>query len=436
MQERYMRWVNHFSLLIMGVSTMIAGSVLLHYFNVASSIITLLLSIYLISTIFAQIVILFRPSQRTKTTIITIILGVIALALLVFERNLPFHIILFGLGGYIFVNGVVQIIQYWIDFQEKIPGRIVRLTKGLILNIVGLVLLGSPWMELKYPIFILSLYLIISGAFQVFDAIFNWLPSAALNTYKRRIRITPPVIVEALIPKIFLEELNAYLAPRDEQTGRKEPRREIPISDYLEKHTDTVSNLKVMIHVTDKSFGQVGHMDVTFKDKVTSYGAYDSASYVLGGLISDGVLIETDSAEYIEFCKNEGKTLFVFSIITTAQEDAQIAAEILELQQQGYRWQSNFERTNDASIIDPKDYGSRLVYYTHAKLFKFAQGKFKKYFGLTTNCVMVADQILGPTGSNLLKNTGILTPGTYLSYLYGESQKEDGKVSSLQILRN
>lgn len=54
---------------------------------------------------------------------------------------------------------------------------------------------------------------------------------------------------------------------------------------------------------------------------------------------------------------------------------------------------------------------------TNCKFYKFKSGYFKTYFTLTSNCVRLADTIVGSIGLDLIAINGIITPGTYYNYL-------------------
>ena len=58
---------------------------------------------------------------------------------------------------------------------------------------------------------------------------------------------------------------------------------------------------------------------------------------------------------------------------------------------------------------------------------------FKYYFVMTTNCVLLADRIIGKSGIDIVNMNGIITPGTYLSYFEEEYKKENSRVIEKHI---
>lgn len=45
-----------------------------------------------------------------------------------------------------------------------------------------------------------------------------------------------------------------------------------------------------------------------------------------------------------------------------------------------------------------KDYASELYKATQADFLKFKSGKFRTYFGLNNNCVILVDSVIGNSG--------------------------------------
>ena len=77
---------------------------------------------------------------------------------------------------------------------------------------------------------------------------------------------------------------------------------------------------------------------------------------------------------------------------------------------------------------DVDDYASRLYKATQASFYKFKKGRFKYYFVMTNNCVLLADHIIGKSGIDIVNMNGIITPGTYFSYFEEEAKKENSRV--------
>lgn len=68
-----------------------------------------------------------------------------------------------------------------------------------------------------------------------------------------------------------------------------------------------------------------------------------------------------------------------------------------------------------------------------AELFKFRKSKFKTYFVLSTNCVLLADSVIGQAGTDILGIRGFIAPGTYQTYLDQEYEKPHSMVVAKNI---
>ena len=68
-------------------------------------------------------------------------------------------------------------------------------------------------------------------------------------------------------------------------------------------------------------------------------------------------------------------------------------------------------------------------------MYKFANGKFKTYFVFSTNCVLLADELLHCKELDLIPIGGIVTPGTYLEFLNTEYLRPGGMVVERTIYK-
>ena len=65
----------------------------------------------------------------------------------------------------------------------------------------------------------------------------------------------------------------------------------------------------------------------------------------------------------------------------------------------------------------------------------FKSGKFKTYFVMTTNCVLLAESIVCQAGTDILNLTGIISPGTFYDYLDREFLRPGSMVISREAYR-
>ena len=79
------------------------------------------------------------------------------------------------------------------------------------------------------------------------------------------------------------------------------------------------------------------------------------------------------------------------------------------------------------------DISSDIYKLADAKFFKITKGPHKKFFIFKTNCVMIAEYILGSLGKNVIAINGIISPGTYYEYLNTEFKKRNTNVITRKI---
>ena len=77
----------------------------------------------------------------------------------------------------------------------------------------------------------------------------------------------------------------------------------------------------------------------------------------------------------------------------------------------------------------------KIRHETDGELYKFIKSKFKSYFVLSTNCVLLADTIVGQAGTDILSPKGFIAPGTYQAYLDREFEKPNSIVVSNMFIK-
>lgn len=375
----------------------------------------------------------FIKKNQQRRSLLDALTG-LGLAAIFHFSQIPFYLLAIVFGAYLILKGVALLVNYHTYRQNKLTGRFNLFISGFFQVVIGGVLLWSPRLAIGDILVIIGFYFALYGIANLFLTLQTFISEDTKNRLKRKIRLTPPVFIEAFVPRTVLKETNALLNPELSKTEKKE---EIALS---EKKSDAQPDLEIFIHVTEKSYGSIGHMDLCFDGEIISYGNYDEDSYRLFDTVGDGVLISTQKEAYIRFCiEHNQKTLFGFGIQLNPQQCLEIQQKIAELKSDCYSWKSHLEKANDAGAsytiqTNPfPDYASCLYAATHCQLFKFNHGKFKRYFVLTTNCVLLADTIIGPSGIDLLTINGILTPGAYLDFLNHEFKRENSNVVTYQV---
>ena len=386
----YKKYLNCYSTLLISLLSIILGILLL-----TLNIKLLFLVIYLISIILIiyaasnLLKLITQKYQKEKKIgiIIQILLNTIIPIIFVIIPNIPLSIFSIIFGLYILFNATVKLINYIILKKNKVRGRLIELIIFIFYLVFGLSCIFLPLVRLDTIITIISIYFILLGISQFTDFIFQVIPKHKKDNLKRKIKITLPVFLSVLIPHSILQEINKDI--------------EIEYKNQKNISKDDKPDIEIFIHVTKDGFGAMGHADLYFDNEIISYGNYDYHSIRVFESIGDGVLFTTPNKEkYIEFCQKN-----IPSIL--AQEKP-----------------------------SKKDfYAVRLYRETQPQFYKFKSGKFKTYFVLGTNCVLLVDSILGASGIDILKINGIITPGTYYDYLATEYIKKNSNVISYTIYK-
>lgn len=364
----------------------------------------------------------FRFLVRNRISLISAFFHVlVGLVVGFFNRasNLPVNIIIIILGCYQLCTAAVYGITYLLYRQNKLKGGFRYFFDTVLYGGIGLTTIFSPSTDGRLQFLIVGIYLILLGFSNVRDgAFFN--TDLEQKQLWRRIRINLPVIIAAFFPAEQLNRFNRFWQ------GEKREHQKV----YSRIQNDQKSvDLEVLVHTSDQNlFGMIGHVDICYQGKVISYGSYDVFSERLFGTIGDGVLFKVDKDAYIDLCKEESKkTLFGYGLSLTDAQKRAVEKRLAEIDELLAVWNPSAELKNNEHT-----YAYKLKHGLGAQLYKFKTSQFKTYFILSTNCCLLADSIIGQAGTAILDMRGIITPGTYQSYL----QYEFESVNDLVVAQN
>lgn len=309
--------------------------------------------------------------------------------------------IVFIIGVYALINFTAQLVSTIILYNNKTKEWIYSFISTITSLVFALILITNSanlrWVVSKLA----AVYLIFIGLTIFRDFMIETFDTnKAKSNLKRKIRIRLPVIYTAFIPQKMLEKINESLKTNKEQV-------------FVQSKNDQKGELEVFIHLAKDVANGFGHVDICYKDTIYSYGTYDSSSNRFFKLVSDGVLIEADRDKYIDFNRKH-RHLISFVLSLTPEQCEAIEERIEKLKAKAYRWKCEAE-TNKNKEYD--DFTNSLYLWSNSKFYKFRSGYFKTYFVLITNCVKLADTIIGATGIDALVLNGIITPGIYFNYL-------------------
>ena len=405
------------SFLILSIVFLSAGISILFYSTQYHSLLHLATSHIMI--IIGEITLVLNILRKQRTNKIRdLVLSISSLNIgIFFLYNKKYFLALFPIifGLYMLLNGLTKLITYLVFKNREKKSYYVVLLSSLIDFTFCYIMISRPANNIGLLTTILALYLILFAITYFYDFLKECFPNKTIG--KRRFRITMPIIVAMLIPYEVLLKINKII------TGG---RKKIEIDN---KDTSGKVDLEVMIHVRRDKIAMVGHIDLCYKDIVYSYGSYDEASRKILDSVGDGTLFTMKGKEkYIKYCNiDSNRTIFEFGLTLTNEQKEKVEQKINEIMKNTYRWPKS-----EIKKSPKNDYALGLA-KAGAKFYKFNKTNYKTYFIFFTNCVKLVDDIIGVTGSDLLKMNGALTPGTYYDYLDREFKRQNSNVISKEI---
>ena len=354
---------------------------------------------------------LFRYfTQKRGKPFFTIMIMALTGVGMFFYTDIPIYlsIILFAL--YITINGLARFLVYWEYKQNKVTGRMMILFLAILFFVNGITTLVSPRLNANQAIQIVAVYAILLGIGYVLDGVLLLVSKGKKEIWKRNIRVSLPVFITTLLPKIMMDFINNIVEQKP-LIGPQPMEREI--------------NLEIFIHASGNGYGQIGHCDICLDGKVISYGNYDHASTKFFEMMGDGVLVISNKEQYLRFCiQDSQKTIFGYGLHLRVQQLKAVRDALATIQKDAYEWfpPAYFD-------VHRTDYASRMSLEIKAQYFKFYRGKFKNYFVFGCNCVLLVEILVGRVGHNIINLHGIISPGRYQEYLEKEYYQQGIVVS-------
>lgn len=410
-----------FLFVLLGLILMVTGTWL------PVKVIRLVLFLAWIATVLDLVLRIFKKSQSTDT------LGVALVKLLVLgyllgsnlATDVPIYILALVIGVYQIFHASINLVTYVLYRKNKIRPRFRLLLDGLVLVFLGGTSLLSSTGNSVFQLFVLGAYFFLYGVSNIRDG-FLFEEEIGKNHLKRRIRISLPIVLAALIPARTLAKVNKFMQENADE------REDIHLGMVKSGKT---AELEIFVHTAETSlFSAIGHVDICYQGRVISYGNYDPSSETLFGMVGDGVLYFCDRDKYIDLCKRESqKTLFGYGIDLTPEMEKAVQKKLAELKQLTIPWEPSADKIMTGDGKEDYTYAYKIRHETDGELYKFIKSKFKSYFVLSTNCVLLADTIVGQAGTDILSPKGFIAPGTYQAYLNREFEKPNSIVVSKHV---
>ena len=413
--------VQGFLFVLLGLILMVTGTWL------PVTVIRLVLFLAWIATVLDLVLRIFKKSQSTDT------LGVALVKLLVLgyllgsnlATDVPIYILALVIGVYQIFHASINLVTYVLYRKNKIRPRFRLLLDGLVLVFLGGTSLLSSTGNSVFQLFVLGAYFFLYGVSNIRDG-FLFEEEIGKNHLKRRVRMSLPIVLAALIPARTLAKINKFMQENADE------REDIHLGMVKSGKT---AELEIFVHTAETSlFSAIGHVDICYQGRVISYGNYDPSSETLFGMVGDGVLYFCDRDKYIDLCKRESqKTLFGYGIDLTPEMEKAVQKKLAELKQLTIPWEPSADKIMTGDGKEDYTYAYKIRHETDGELYKFIKSKFKSYFVLSTNCVLLADTIVGQAGTDILSPKGFIAPGTYQAYLDREFEKPNSIVVSKHV---
>ena len=410
-----------FLFVLLGLILMVTGTWL------PVTVIRLVLFLAWIATVLDLVLRIFKKSQSTDT------LGVALVKLLVLgyllgsnlATDVPIYILALVIGVYQIFHASINLVTYVLYRKNKIRPRFRLLLDGLVLVFLGGTSLLSSTGNSVFQLFVLGAYFFLYGVSNIRDG-FLFEEEIGKNHLKRRVRMSLPIALAALIPASTLAKINKFMQENADE------REDIHLGMVKSGKT---AELEIFVHTAETSlFSAIGHVDICYQGRVISYGNYDPSSETLFGMVGDGVLYFCDRDKYIDLCKRESqKTLFGYGIDLTPEMEKAVQKKLAELKQLTIPWEPSADKIMTGDGKEDYTYAYKIRHETDGELYKFIKSKFKSYFVLSTNCVLLADTIVGQAGTDILSPKGFIAPGTYQAYLNREFEKPNSIVVSKHV---
>lgn len=417
------------SLLFTFLAFLIGGILLIIWTEGATRIIRISIAVVFLVSVFFEILNIINKRDKIDIGgIIASILVKIAVAYVVISRPALFATfipVIFGIWA-VFI-GIIRIIAYFQYRKLQVSSRVFTFLGALISFGVGIFLLLNPAMKIYIILDVVGVYFVLYAFIHLGDLLRLVVPQKYRDDFKRKIRLPIPILWTAFIPRRAVESFNKLV-----DTGGN-----ISEIEYSEKTEDPNINMEIFVHGGKSGTVQFGHVDIYFDGKIISFGSYDEASQRLHAMLGDGVLFYVrEKDEYLKFCiRNNQKTIVGFGVELSEKQVQKVRKELKNIRKHTLTWRCDSQLSEDRGGDggDYDDYASKLYRSTGAEFFKFTRGQFKGYFVMGTNCVLLADKLIGAMGGDIISLNGIITPGAYFNYLDREFLNKNGIVQTRTV---
>ncbi len=311
------------------------------------------------------------------------------------------------------ILGIVRLAISVNCFINQYRGGVRNALSGVLCLLFGIPLIIRPIENFGFLTIVTGIYLIVYSFTMLGDVIASIFHlDLGDNRKRRRKHRAMPNLINAVKPSSMIKKINSDLEAGKVVSG-------VVIE---EKHQTrfTHPNIEIMIHLTTQGANKFGHVDIAIGDTVYTYGTYDSSTVRLGGFAAQGCFVTVPKIPYLKYCLNYQKKYVIgFGAELSPQQLSAVKDKIDEMMV----WckplvseyeRANLERRDGSEYHDP---ASNIVRDLGGKVYVVKRGPFRKYFGINTNCVRVADWLLSDSGIDAISFSSLSTPGAYYAMM-------------------
>ena len=328
------------------------------------------------------------------------------------------------IGAVSLLLGIMRLMICINCIANRYKGKLRNGFSALICLVFGLFLVTHPIENFSILIIVVSVYLMIYGITMLVD-FFAIVSRTDMDEerLKRRTHYALPNLINAVKPANTITSINKKLEEGKITNG-------VIIEEKEGAQFDEV-NLEIMVHLTTQGTNKFGHVDIAMKDKIISYGTYDSSKDKFGGFVSQGTVIIVPKNPYLKYCLDYQKKYVIgFGAALSDKQYEAVQKRVDELLSYCEPFESNYEKAiaegKDGSEFT--DSASNIVRDVGGKVYTVVTGPFRRYFGINTNCVHVADWLLSESGIDAISFSSLRTPGAYYAMLQNMFRRKNNRI--------
>ena len=384
--------------IMIGLLFIASGIIFIIYSNFIYKPLFIVLAILMFVLSFIKLINLINKKQKIFIRVLEIILNLIIGLWLITNPRLFIILASSIFGLYALLQALSDIINIVIYKHNHIRG-IVGLGIKSLTNLVFFCLLTiGPYRNYHYVFIVIGIYLIIHGCFNFIN----------LFCGDEKFKLPLPVILTMFLPKFLIKRVN------------KENRN---VKDKVKE-----SDLEILIHLAPNGSAAMGHVEISFLGKIYSYSCYNYKDRKLFGGVGDGIMGVFDHDSYIKYCVNvQERFIISYGLKLNDQEKEKVQLAINKLLSNTEEWYPDAHYEKKVY----KEMANHLYTLAEGKFYRFIRGKYKTFFVLRTNCVAGAEEIIDALGTKLIRLEGIISPGTYYSYLESEYRSNKKFISKI-----